>query len=46
MLNYLEINYKIPGGIVLRNPFFSELILKGERDLLKPIILQKIYFVF
>lgn len=46
ILNYLEINYKIPAAIVLRPPFFSELILKNELGILKPSILQKIYYVF
>jgi hypothetical protein len=46
ILNYLEINYKIPAGIVLRSPFFSELILKKQPGILRPSILQKIYFVF
>lgn len=46
MINYLEINYKIPAGIILRNPFFKELVWKKQPGVLKPRILQKIYFVF
>jgi hypothetical protein len=46
ILNYLEINYKIPAGIVLRSPLFSEVLLKNEPGILKPSVLQKIYYVF
>ena len=45
-LNYLEINYKIPAGIVLKQPFLKELIINQEPKMINNIILQKIFFLY
>lgn len=46
ILNYLEINYKIPGFVLLRKPFIKELLLKKEPKILTNIILKKIFFLY
>ena len=45
-LNYLEINYKIPAAIVLKQPFLKELFLNRIAKGLTHKILKKIYFIY
>jgi len=45
-LNYLEINYKVPALVILKQPFLKELYLNKQPRLLTKIILKKIYFIY
>jgi hypothetical protein len=45
-INYLEINYKIPAFIVLKQPFLKELYLNKQPHILTKIILKKIYYLY
>jgi len=44
--NFLEINYKIPAGIVIKKPFVNEIIINKQKSLLSYQILKKIYFLY
>ena len=46
ILNYLEINYKIPALILIKQPFLKELYLNKQPRMLTNIILKKIYFIY
>lgn len=46
ILNYLEINYKIPALILIKQPFLKELYLNKQPRILTNIILKKIYFIY
>lgn len=46
ILNYLEINYKLPGFIIIKQPFIKELYLNQEIKTLTNSILKKIYFLY
>lgn len=45
-INYLEINYKIPAFIVLKQPFLKELYLNKQPHILTKVILKKIYYLY
>lgn len=45
-LNYLEINYKILTGIVIRRPLFGETIMSSSKKILSSTMLKKIYFLY
>lgn len=45
-LNYLEINYKIPAFIIIKQPFLKELYLNKQPKMLTNIILKKIYYIY
>lgn len=45
-INYLEINYKIPAGILIKKPFIKELYLNRQKKILTNNILKKIYFMY
>jgi hypothetical protein len=45
-INYLEINYKIPAGILIKKPFLKELYLNRQKKILTNNILKKIYFMY
>jgi hypothetical protein len=45
-LNFLEINYKILSGIVIRKPIFGEILLSNLKRMLSIKILKKIYYVY
>ena len=44
--NFLEINYKIPGGIIIKKPFINEIIINRQKNLLSSKILKKIFFLY
>jgi len=44
--NYLEINYKIPALIVIKFPFFKELLVLKQPKLITNMIFKKIYFLY
>jgi len=46
VVNYLEINYKIPAFIVIKQPFIKELVLLKQPKLLTNLIFKKIYFLY
>lgn len=45
-VNYLEINYKIPACIIIKQPFLKELLLNKQVKMLTLSILKKIYFLY
>ena len=45
-LNFLEINYKIPAGIIIKQPFLKELLIKKQTKLFNSTLLKKIYFLY
>lgn len=45
-LNYLEINYKILSGIVLKRPALGEILLNSSKKILSSTMLKKIYFLY
>lgn len=45
-LNYLEINYKIPAGIIIKQPFLKELLINKEPNILNNNIIKKIFFLY
>jgi hypothetical protein len=45
-INYLEINYKIPGCIVLKQPFLKELFLNQQSKIITNFLLKKIFFLY
>lgn len=45
-LNYIEMNYKIGAGILLKIPSIGEILLKNNRRLLSENLLRKIYNVY
>lgn len=46
ILNYLEINYKIPAAILIKQPFLKELYLNKQPRILTKNILKKIYYIY
>ncbi len=46
VLNYLEINYKIPALIILKQPFLKELYINKQPKMLTKTILKKIYYLY
>lgn len=46
VLNYLEINYKIPALIIIKQPFLKELYINRQPRILTKIILKKIYYLY
>lgn len=45
-LNYLEINYKLLGGVLLRKPMFGEILLENQTRMLSVRLFKKIYFLY
>lgn len=45
-VNYLEINYRINAGVVLKTPTFGEILISSSKKLLSSTMLKKIYFLF
>lgn len=45
-VNYLEINYKIPACIIIKQPFLKELFLSRNHKILTKAILKKVYFLY
>lgn len=46
IVNYLEINYKVPAGILIKYPFTKEIILSKNKKILTHALLKKIFFVY
>lgn len=46
ILNYVEINYKIFNGILLRKPLMGEIILNKNKKLVTSYLIKKIYFIY
>ena len=46
ILNYMEINYKIPAGIIIKQPFLKELFLNKHKSIVNTHILKKLYFLY
>lgn len=44
--NFLEINYKIPAGIIIKKPSINEILVNKQKNLLSNKILKKIYFLY
>jgi len=45
-LNFLEINLKIPAGILLRSPLVGEILLANKKRMFSSKILKKIYYLY
>jgi len=45
-LNYLELNYKILSGVLLRKPVFGEILLTSKKKILSSTMLKKIYYMY
>lgn len=45
-LNYLELNYKILTGIVIRKPVMGEILISSSKKILSFSMLKKIYFLY
>lgn len=45
-LNYLEVNYKILTGIIVRKPLFGETLISSSKKILSSTMLKKIYFLY
>lgn len=45
-LNYLEVNYKILTGIVIKKPVLGEILLNSSKKILSSTMLKKIYFLY
>lgn len=45
-LNYLEINYKIPAGVLIKQPFMKEFIINRQTNIINHKILKKIFFTY
>lgn len=46
IINYLEINYKIPAFIIIKQPFIKELYINKQPRMLTKMILKKIYYIY
>lgn len=46
IFNYLETNYRIFSGIVLRRPLIGEILLGNKNKILKRSLLKKLYFLY
>lgn len=44
--NYLEINYKIPAAILIKQPYVKEILINKQKNILTIHILKKIYFLY
>jgi len=45
-LNYLELNYRILTGIVIRKPVLGEILISSSKKILSLSLLKKIYFLY
>lgn len=45
-VNYLEINYKVQAGILLRKPIFGEILLGSKQVKSQIFLFKKIYFLY
>jgi len=45
-VNFLEINYKILAGCLLRKPVFGEVLIGSSRRKLNQLLFKKIYFLY
>jgi hypothetical protein len=45
-LNYLEVNYKILTGIIIKKPLLGEILLGSSKKILSSTMLKKIYFLY
>ena len=46
IINYLEINYKLLGGCLVRRPFFGEILLGSNQLKYNRLLFKKIYFLY
>ncbi len=45
-LNFIEINYRISSGIVLRKPLLGEVLLVSQKKILSTTMLKKLYYLY
>lgn len=45
-VNYMEINHKINTGVLLRRPFWGEILVNKQRKMLTVNLLKKVYFLY
>jgi hypothetical protein len=45
-LNYLEVNYKIQTGIIVKKPELGEILLSYSKKILSSTMLKKVYFLY
>lgn len=44
--NYIEMNYKIQAGVVIKKPILGEVLLSNKNRMLRSATLRKIYFLY
>lgn len=44
--NYIEMNYRIQAGVVIKKPILGEVLLNNKNRMLRSALLRKVYFLY
>jgi hypothetical protein len=45
-LNFIELNYRIWSGVIIRNPMLGEILLLSQKKLIASTMLKKLYYLY